>query len=599
MANEFVIRIRADDAASATIKKIEAAFAKITDPIDKAQSRISSLGSIGQVGLEKIQNGFSKASTAARSMADSIASLVPGMAAIAGAASLAGIAGLAGKFADFGFDISKTSAMIGENRQSLQEWIIAGKRAHISAEEVASGLNGVNMAIRGADSGANAEAAQAMRLLGVETEKNADKTINFGKTHQKVFDAIAKVESPLAQQQYASIFGMSSLLPMLQRNTYNQDRIDAWKSGLVLSDEEINKGKEFQERIDLLKGKIESLSKSIGGSLTPVLMPVVEAMSKWFDANKEKIASGIADAVAKFSEWLGKIDWDSVTEKVRSFWDMIGGVSGVLIGISIITFAGPIGGLLSIIGSLYKIGRFAAPLAFKALGGVLGALPAIGIAGRNIQNAQESRMADREDIRGIESSVRMSMPDADEATIQAAVKERVDAAAVRNKGSSRGMRNNNPGNIEYGAFAKRMGATGSDGRFAIFPTMDAGKRATDALLNGYVDKGFDSVNKIINRWAPSSENNTSAYVGAVSSRLGVDPNQKLTREQLGGVAEAIYGHENGAAYTGNAKNGAPSNTPISIVVNNAQPGTKVEAKSSAGESMPAKVNYAMGANGSW
>ena len=49
---------------------------------------------------------------------------------------------------------------------------------------------------------------------------------------------------------------------------------------------------------------------------------------------------------------------------------------------------------------------------------------------------------------------------------------------------SRCKRSNNPGNIEAGRFASAHGAVGSDGRFAIFSSADAGFAALEALLNG-------------------------------------------------------------------------------------------------------------------
>lgn len=112
----------------------------------------------------------------------------------------------------------------------------------------------------------------------------------------------------------------------------------------------------------------------------------------------------------------------------------------------------------------------------------------------------------------------------------------------------RGIRNNNPGNIEYGPFAKRYGATGSDGRFAIFPTMEAGQAAERALLGGYLSSGTDTVRKVINKWAPSSENNTAAYVAAVAKQMGVSPDQALNSSHVAALAEAINSHENGTAW---------------------------------------------------
>lgn len=60
----------------------------------------------------------------------------------------------------------------------------------------------------------------------------------------------------------------------------------------------------------------------------------------------------------------------------------------------------------------------------------------------------------------------------------------------------RGFRNNNPGNIEFGPFARQAGAVGSDGRFAVFPDMNAGKHAMVRLLRSWqlcndgIDAGY-------------------------------------------------------------------------------------------------------------
>jgi len=91
--------------------------------------------------------------------------------------------------------------------------------------------------------------------------------------------------------------------------------------------------------------------------------------------------------------------------------------------------------------------------------------------------------------------------------------------------TTRGIRNQNPGNIEYGPFARKYGATGSDGRFAIFPTMVDGLRAMAELLVVYSThpdgKGgkIDTVEEAINRWAPSNENHTAAYIALVCTVL--------------------------------------------------------------------------------
>ena len=59
--------------------------------------------------------------------------------------------------------------------------------------------------------------------------------------------------------------------------------------------------------------------------------------------------------------------------------------------------------------------------------------------------------------------------------------ELADGSVVKRTGN-RNWRNNNPGNIEYGELAKKYGAIGSDGRFAIFPDYDSGRKAKEHLI---------------------------------------------------------------------------------------------------------------------
>ena len=85
---------------------------------------------------------------------------------------------------------------------------------------------------------------------------------------------------------------------------------------------------------------------------------------------------------------------------------------------------------------------------------------------------------------------------------------------------SRSHRNNNPGNIEYGDFAKAHGATGSDGRFAIFPDYQTGRNAQENLL--FESPGYRNLTlgQAIGKWAPAIENNVPAYLKTMEAALG-------------------------------------------------------------------------------
>ncbi|HBM0491487.1 TPA: hypothetical protein ACG1AG_002464 [Salmonella enterica subsp. enterica serovar Meleagridis] len=118
------------------------------------------------------------------------------------------------------------------------------------------------------------------------------------------------------------------------------------------------------------------------------------------------------------------------------------------------------------------------------------------------------------------------------------------------KGDARGIRNNNPGNLEYSKTNPWVGQTGDDGRFAKFETPEHGIRALGRNLLSYQRQGIDTVNDIINRWAPPSDNNnTDAYIQAVCAQLGVTPDQPLDAsnpDTLKALCASIIQHENGS-----------------------------------------------------
>ncbi|MEI2428675.1 hypothetical protein RDV84_00255 [Lysobacter yananisis] len=123
---------------------------------------------------------------------------------------------------------------------------------------------------------------------------------------------------------------------------------------------------------------------------------------------------------------------------------------------------------------------------------------------------------------------------------------------------SRGIRNNNPGNIDRRPENKWQGrmprermtpAQREENRFEVFATPAWGIRALAVLLINYFDRhDRNSVRKIVGRWAPPNENNTDAYVLAVARAVGVGPDEFVNLHEyrrLRPIVEAIITHENG------------------------------------------------------
>ena len=83
---------------------------------------------------------------------------------------------------------------------------------------------------------------------------------------------------------------------------------------------------------------------------------------------------------------------------------------------------------------------------------------------------------------------------------------------------SRGVRNNNPGNIRKGD--NWQGSTGDDGEFVVFESPKWGFRAASKVLDAYAERGITQTRRIIDTWAPRSENhNNDQYIQFVSDRV--------------------------------------------------------------------------------
>ena len=70
------------------------------------------------------------------------------------------------------------------------------------------------------------------------------------------------------------------------------------------------------------------------------------------------------------------------------------------------------------------------------------------------------------------------------------------------------------------------------------------------VLNYSHEHELDTITSIINRWAPSTENNTSAYIMDVCDRTGFDADAHLNladEDDLLAVVHAICDHEQGSA----------------------------------------------------
>lgn len=108
------------------------------------------------------------------------------------------------------------------------------------------------------------------------------------------------------------------------------------------------------------------------------------------------------------------------------------------------------------------------------------------------------------------------------------------------------IKRNNPGNIRFTPSVNWKGQVGNEGGFVRFDTLQNGYRAQLLLLNGYVKKGFNTLDKIITRYAPPTDNNpTRAYIGSygvnfVSAGTSINPNAVIAVNDFDTLSKIGY-----------------------------------------------------------
>lgn len=117
---------------------------------------------------------------------------------------------------------------------------------------------------------------------------------------------------------------------------------------------------------------------------------------------------------------------------------------------------------------------------------------------------------------------------------------------------SRGLRNNNPGNIRLGSFRyKGEKAKSSDAAFRQFESMEWGYRAMFVLLHTYATKhNCRTLREMINRYAPPTENFTDGYIRCVTNATHLSADEPISTTDgatMTAIVAAMSAVENGVA----------------------------------------------------
>ncbi|HBQ0846606.1 TPA: hypothetical protein L7J77_001787 [Klebsiella pneumoniae] len=514
MSNSFDFELVAGDHVSEAIAHIDEAVRNLEPQLEKTRKGLQLGGQETLDGLNGYNSRLDIMASTARDNVQFIGDMIPplkivgemsskiaGMGLAGGVVgAVGGVAYATGKLAESykeaargAYDLDTHAKNTAMSVQDFSRLSGALQLVGADSESAASSIEGIFKSLNEANSAGNAVVMSAMAQIGAQIEKNKDGSVNTLKTLESIARIFPKFR-PDQQKSFANAMGLTpEMLTLLREGSkYAGLLAKADKVGLTVD-------------------------PALNQQLTSFDVAVKEASASW-DGFKSKLERKV----------YASIDTNGLTDMVNGFTDML---ANNFDNISMGRFAGQNKGDDS---ELMRR-ALADPEFQKRLNGNEKNQLTAGVM------TDEARKKYHQYFYNQDRS-RQLLRDVNAITRPAPVRGQIPYSPASK--NTPGFRNHNPGNLKAAP-----NSTGKRGKFSTFASDDDGLSAMARQLMLYGDRGNNTPGGIIHTYAPSSENNTRAYIDDVTSRTRYGADQRLdlhNPEVLKTLMASMIQHEQGS-----------------------------------------------------
>jgi hypothetical protein len=408
-------------------------------------------------------------------------------------------------FDNLGFVSARTGASV----QSLNSLGYAFKQVGGTSEQAVAAVESFTKALR-----ENSGVKGFVQGLGVDMAKDkADQLLDTVRILQKDgYDAGSR-EAALAGISEENYALLTKYIDEIDRYRSEYNKLTA--SLGVDSKQATEASMAFHRSLTRLQATASALGDKLLVTLAPALQRIVDRFQDWIRSNPEKVERVMND-ISKALVW--------VTEKIAAMIESITGNNGDEF-------------LKKWDAFVVRTERFASAIERSVLG-IERLLKMTGLLNREAVPGMGSFVTGYRDWvhntfgGGGAAAGDPTKTPPDDRTLYQKLAPKIlggkDAPAAGD--GSRSFRNNNPGNLKYGEFAKRMGATGADDKgFARFPDYATGRKAQSSLL--FEDERYKglSIKDAIAQYAPKRDGNDPvAYAAEVAKAAGVSVDARMS-----------------------------------------------------------------------
>ncbi|HAS1418496.1 TPA: hypothetical protein I4D22_11575 [Enterobacter asburiae] len=421
--------------------------------------------------------------------------------------------------------------------KSLDGWERAAAAAGSTAERMAGTLGNFQKTLTNIRTGGGQDDPLfgALASFAGATGANFDyQNDNAEKIMRKIASNWGKLSKD-AQRRFGGMFGFDNATQQGLANGSLVQDADRFAKISRATDEATRKALEFNRRLEQMKQNFAAASQVLYEALIPYiekLIPLIEKFGIWISTHGPEIS--------KF--------FSNTAEEINKVVDAVGGLENALKL------------LLVFVGGKWLLGMT------SSIGGVRGALTALGrvsmIAGLvELQKYAEqlekkySWLTNNPVTNFLNSGAGTDTTTEWGKKLHDWIFDKTGIELPRGDGyksAPRGIRNNNPGNLNYVGQAGATMEGGEGGRFAVFESMQHGVAALYKQLQLYFKRGINTLSSIVKTYAPASDNNNvDAYISALTKATGKGANEVLDSGDTATIARLMKGivdHENGKGY---------------------------------------------------
>ncbi|WP_447876939.1 hypothetical protein [Serratia fonticola] len=455
--------------------------------------------------------------------------------------------------------LGRASAPLNMSARELDAWQHSAMAFGGTAEGLTSSMQSLSDSIYAFSMGKGGEQAIAtLRSLGISAKDASGKAKSMGQIYLEVSEEFKKRNLSAGQaRQFGMALGMDAgTINMLLEGPEKVKKVfgEMYQNSGV-TDDAVRRSQQFQ----VTWAKIDQTFQAVRERLFTALIPYIEKLLVLLDRFAKWVSTHQAEINGFFT---------STADVINTIVDAVGGVENAL-SLLLAYVAGK--WLLGMLGAIGKVAG--------GLGGIGKALPIVAAAAASVAaepyidkglNAlfgkndyfQNIRTAPtwkeffkavagggegRHDEQG--NWIAGGEP---EQHAQSARRQDPGFSTGETRSGPRGIRNNNPGNLNFAGQAGAQKEGGPNGRFAVFQSMTAGVAALYRQIQLYASRGINTISKIVNKYAPAADNNNvGAYIKALMGATGKDANEALDTSDMQTMMSLLRGiinHENGKGH---------------------------------------------------